>query len=194
MRCFVAIELGERVRESLDTIQSRLRQDCPDLSWVRPASIHLTLKFIGEIEAEQADKVRAALDGVAAKLLPFEFEVGGLGTFPPGGRVSVVWVGVEEPLGMLMSCQRECESALAAIGFAAEDRPFHPHLTLARNKKPGLSEKIRGVIAKCEGPRAVRQTAAAVTFSQSHLGQAGSRYEVLSLHAFTSDRLHRQVP
>ncbi len=95
MRLFVAVHLPDDVRERLGRIQDRLRLAQADVSWVKPANLHITLKFLGETEPKRLDRVQAALAEVAAEAAPFSVEVAGVGTF--GGRIPrVVWAGVRE--------------------------------------------------------------------------------------------------
>jgi 2'-5' RNA ligase len=134
MRAFIAIDLPESIQAALGRQQAAFRAACPDARWTRPEGIHLTLKFLGEISDDQVRQVTEAL----ASLAPpekFSIEVKGFGFFPDPRRPRVFWVGLEAPpaLGELA---RRVEDCMERLGFAREDHPFTPHLTLARFKVP----------------------------------------------------------
>jgi len=100
--------------------------------WVNPWGIHLTLKFLGEVQAPKLQAVEDALKALCGKFQPFSFSYGSLGCFPSFNRPSVIWVGVQEPSGVLAALQKEVERSLTKLGFKPESRPFSPHLTLGR--------------------------------------------------------------
>ena len=134
MRAFIAIDLPEAVRVALRQQQAPFRAVCPDGRWTRPEGIHLTLKFLGEISDQQVTQAINALK----ELRPFETfstEVKGFGFFPDTRRPRVFWAGVATPPNLVMLAE-QVEHAMEKLGFAREDRPFTPHLTLARFKVP----------------------------------------------------------
>jgi len=131
VRAFVALELQPPLRAALEGLQARLRPRLGELRLVRPEAIHLTLRFLGETTAGQVEALRPALAAAAAGCPSTEVPVAGAGTFPERGSPRVLWVGLELPPAVL-ELQRACERAARAAGFAAEPRPFQPHLTLGR--------------------------------------------------------------
>ncbi len=140
MRAFIAIDLPEPVRSALRREQTAFRSICPDARWTRPEGIHLTLKFLGEITEAQVREVAEAL----AKLDRFEtfsVEVKGFGFFPDARRPRVLWAGVEALPGLNQLAQK-VEDAMEKLGFARENRPFRPHLTLARFGNPRAQPKL----------------------------------------------------
>ncbi|WP_447972643.1 RNA 2',3'-cyclic phosphodiesterase [Nitrospira sp. Kam-Ns4a] len=144
IRTFVAVELDEPLRAVIGRVQAEMRErlerefrrEAPDvrLQWVRPESIHVTLKFLGEIEEGRVAAIGEALERIAASLAPFAVEVGGLGVFPDARAPRVVWLGLSGQVDALVRLAAEVDAALHALGFPREDRPFAPHLTLARVK------------------------------------------------------------
>ncbi len=134
MRAFIAIDLPEQIRGELARWQRTFSAICPEARWTRPEGIHLTLKFLGEISAEQVLQVTAALKGVG-RIEPFRVEVRGFGFFPNANRPRVFWAGVHAPAGLAALATR-VESEMEALGFAREQRDYNPHLTLARFKDP----------------------------------------------------------
>lgn len=153
MRAFIAIPLPESVLNGLRKWQQTLRSaagSSPDghgdvkwAKWVRPEGIHLTLKFLGEIDAAKTERVMAAL---AAPDQPFTLEVKGLGCFPNCKRPRVLWAGVSAP-PKLLDLAAGVEAAMRRLGFPSEDRPFSPHLTLARisgsRSQPWIEPAVR---------------------------------------------------
>ena len=133
MRTFVAIRLPLEVTELLKSIQAGLNRGLKGVSWVRPESIHLTLKFLGETDDAKALKVSAELEKAAQAVSPFTLEVGGAGSFPNARAPKVVWAGIKESVE-LSKLQKKIDERLTSIGFEAEKRPFTPHLTLCRIK------------------------------------------------------------
>jgi 2'-5' RNA ligase len=136
VRAFIAIELDKRLCTKLGELQDRLRADVPPglVRWVRPEGMHLTLKFLGDVPAVQVSEIAQAVQQASAKHASFVCTVSGLGCFPNTARPRVVWVGIEEPGGTLLALQRDVDHAVSALGFAPEQRRFHPHLTLGRVK------------------------------------------------------------
>jgi 2'-5' RNA ligase len=130
VRLFVALDLPEKVWQALRESIVPLKKACPSARWVRPEAMHVTLKFIGHIEAEKLDSIRGALQPIRSeRLVAMEFR--GLGFFPNERRPRVVWCGVEGSPN-LATLAADIESSLDPIGISRESREFVPHLTLAR--------------------------------------------------------------
>lgn len=127
-RLFVAIDIPDAVKDQL----ARMMTGVPGAKWVRRGQLHLTLKFIGEVDAARFEAVKAGLAGVQARR--FALTLRGTGCFPPRGKPRVLWVGVDAPPA-LNALYREVETALTALGVAPDDRPFSAHITLARLKE-----------------------------------------------------------
>lgn len=153
VRAFVAVELPESVRRGLageiHRLEEMVEQDT--VRFVRSEGIHLTLKFLGEVPAGKVDAVGRALDQAAAQVGPFEATAGGFGAFPNATRPRVLWVGVGDPSGSLSRLQSTVERTLAPLGFKAEPRPFHPHLTLGRVRRESSRSDERALGSSLEG-------------------------------------------
>jgi len=133
IRAFVAIELPDEVRRGLAGLREELQRDEHRfVKWVDPDGVHLTLKFLGNVPAGRVTEIARAIEVAAKAVTPFELEVSGLGVFPNLKQVRVLWVGIGGEVDRLKELQRGIDTELAALGFAREDRPFVPHLTLAR--------------------------------------------------------------
>ena len=140
MRTFVAIEIPEPLKLNLNRSVEELRSGLKDglIRWVRLESMHLTLKFLGEIEMGQVHTIQGVLDQVAQRFSRFNLEIAGFGCFPNFSRPRIVWVGFNPDGGGLPRLQSELTRRLEKIGFEGEQRGYHPHLTLGRVRK-GLS-------------------------------------------------------
>lgn len=179
IRTFVAIPLPAAVIEELGKLVSRIKPLAGNVKWVRPQSIHLTLKFLGNLSPEGLARVFAGMNLAFNPAPPvFKLQTGGVGTFPNPRRPRVLWVGVNEGgTGALIGLQKAIESALADQGFVREDRKFSPHLTMARIKVPGGLEKMMEVFTAYSFP-AIEFPVREVHVMRSDLKPEGAIYTV----------------
>jgi 2'-5' RNA ligase len=142
VRLFFAIELHDALRVALHHAVAPLRAAEPDLAWVRPEKLHLTMKFLGDVDDAGAERLAGAAGAVAALHRPLELILGGVGAFPNFRRARVVGVGVEsEPRLELL--HHDLELACGDAGFEVEGRPFRPHITVARVRTPMTLDRAR---------------------------------------------------
>jgi 2'-5' RNA ligase len=145
LRCFIAIELPEEVKASLAGIQRHLKKSGADIRWVKTDNIHLTLKFLGEIEENRVAGIIQMLKGACSHHNIFSIEISGIGTFPAKRSPRVLWAGIIGN-GELARLQSDIDEAAASLGFDPEKRAFSPHLTLGRFRssrgKSALLEKV----------------------------------------------------
>jgi 2'-5' RNA ligase len=134
IRSFIAIELPQETREALAFVQEQLKQSNARVRWVNPSSIHLTLKFLGNITSNQVDDIAAAALRVVRNEPSFSLYAAGLGVFPNQKRPRVIWADMQGDVNRLCQIQTRLEHSLVPLGFACEERPFRPHLTLGRIK------------------------------------------------------------
>lgn len=150
VRLFVAIDAPDEVREALSALPERLR----GVMWTPPTQYHLTLRFLGEVEAPRVDGLRQALAPIRVE--PFVLELGGVGSFPPGRPPRVLWAGVGEGHPRLHQLRQRVDDAILATGLTDLDvRTFHPHFTLARCGPTGVPGAVAGFLKKhrdFEGP------------------------------------------
>jgi len=136
-RSFVCIELPKEIKENLAVLQSRLRPLAKGTaSWPKPEGLHLTLKFLGDVTPGRLEAAADALKRGCAESQKFQVCLRGTGGFPDLRAPRVLWVGLADPSGELEKLQLRIEQTFRAAGFAAEERPFSPHLTIARIKAP----------------------------------------------------------
>lgn len=134
MRTFIAIPLPDECRSLLEKMQNELRPCGAEVGWVAVPSIHLTLKFLGELDPNAIPALARKLEEAASSTHSFELRLHGLGCFPHERSPRVVWCGIEGDTDTLLQLQQKVESACAQLGFPPEDRAFKPHLTLGRIK------------------------------------------------------------
>jgi 2'-5' RNA ligase len=137
IRSFIAIELPENIKKELILLQNTLKAGNPSwLRWVSPDSIHLTLKFLGDISSDKIEEITMAVYDAAKGIDSFSLNIDSLGVFPNLNRIQVVWVGLVGDLDKLSRLQKQIETNMAILGYPEEGREFTPHLTLARVRFP----------------------------------------------------------
>lgn len=174
MRLFTAVEVGDEVRSAvaglLDDLRGRAARTVPDLrvTWTPPERVHLTLCFIGEVDAATVERIRSRL-APPLPLPPFTFTVDSVGTFPAVGPPRVFWAGVGEGRAELLALQQAVRARLAAVPLDLEQRAYTPHLTLGRLKirAPGVRRALDGLDRRRLGVVAVE----AVTLFESRLAR-----------------------
>ena len=179
IRAFVALDLPEAQREALFTLQRALRRAGAEVSWVRPESVHLTLKFLGNIEEEAVSPIGEALSPVAAGAAPFAVSPSGCGAFPTLKAPRVVWVGLRTAGDELARLQKGVEAALSALGHPPEDRPFKPHLTLGRVKGSRNLRALTEALAANAGFSAPSFDVSEIVLYKSMLRPEGAVYSAL---------------
>lgn len=184
IRSFIAIELPQEVRQALAGLQAKLKAagNAP-VRWVDPGSIHLTLKFLGDIDSGITGGITAALAEAACGTHSFSVEVSGLGVFPNPGRVQVVWVGLTGELDKLNQLQKRIEAGLVPLGFKVEGRAFTPHLTIARVRDyagPDARQQLGQLIGKTGFDAKCMIKVNAVHLIKSQLTREGPIYTKIS--------------
>ena len=132
MRTFIAVPLPNECQVLLEQMQQSLRACKAEVRWVAVQSIHLTLKFLGEVDPEAIPDLNVSLSEACKSERQFELKLRGLGCFPNLRNPRVLWCGIDGAIESLLRLQQRVESACTELGFAPEDRPFRPHLTLGR--------------------------------------------------------------
>jgi 2'-5' RNA ligase len=183
IRSFVAIELPEEAKKGLARLRKQLERDEHKfVKWVDPRGIHLTLKFLGNIPSKRVTEITEAMGKAVEGISPFRLEISGLGAFPSLKQARVLWVGIGGELDQLSTLQQNIDSVLAALGFAREERPFVPHLTLARVRE-GASLPERRSFGELVGSAAFEDKypieVEAVRLMRSQLMPAGALYTCL---------------
>ena len=183
IRSFIAIELPDEVKLELGQLETRLKAGTQSpVKWINPDSIHLTLKFLGNIAADRTGEITRAIEEAARPISPFQVEVKGLGVFPNLRRVQVVWVGMTGATDKLSTLQQRIDSNLARLGFPPESRRFTPHLTLARIRNqasPDEREKLGQLITETQFEAGTIKVDS-VSLMKSQLTRQGAIYSRIS--------------
>jgi 2'-5' RNA ligase len=135
LRVFLGVGFSPDLCQQLSKLQDSLRSTLPTVNWVRPESIHLTLKFLGNIDVVMVEQLFTAIEPVRNCQAPLTLEIQGLGVFPHIRRPRILWVGCKGDIQALFNLVSHVEDALEPLGFPLEEKPYHPHLTLARIKQ-----------------------------------------------------------
>lgn len=182
VRSFIAIELPEAVKLKLGEVQDQLRSRRSPARWVAPESIHLTLKFLGNITVGSIPDITDIMNEAAGAEVTFGLSVRGLGVFPDTRRVRVVWVGLEGEIGTLVRIQKHLDSGLETLGFAPETRPFTPHLTLARMRDDAspAGRQAVGDLVTATAFEAGSFTVESLSLMKSQLTRQGAIYSRLA--------------
>jgi 2'-5' RNA ligase len=186
-RVFCAIELPSLVIEKISQHITRLRAAAPDstASWSRPESVHLTLKFIGEIAQNRVGHLSQAAAIAVAGFSPFEILITNTGSFPKHGTPRVFWIGVDDYSERLKQLQAKLEDECLQLGFAKEARAFNPHLTIARGRKPQGARALAAAHKEI-GFTATEVNVKELTVIRSELSSKGSNYSVISRHMLSA--------
>ena len=178
IRLFIGIEMPDWVSDEL----SRLGGGIPGARWVDSANHHLTLRFIGDVDGYQHDRIERSLGGIV--LESFTLSIGGVGHFPPRGHAKVLWAGVDES-DELNRLQRQIDRTLTSLQHKPEGRKWYPHVTLARLSSNGNGDRVRSFL---QGNSLLRLEPFLVTsfqLYQSTLHPDGARYEVMRSYPLT---------
>ena len=186
IRAFLAIDPPEEILQAIGRIQGRLQMMIHgELRWVRPEAIHLTLEFFGDIPESAVADIAAVVEPAAAGAAPFSLAIGGAGVFPDQRRPRVLWLGMNGDVPRLLLFQQGLEAELGRIGFPAEERPFRPHLTLARIKSARGLTGLERALEMEEGSTAGEFTASGIGLIRSELTPRGAVYTRLKWFPFT---------
>ncbi len=185
VRSFVAVNFSAALRQHLASLIQQLAQAAPPrtVRWVEAESIHLTLKFLGDVPSANIQKIAEALNESVRRIASFEFTPGSLGCFPDARRPRVVWIGVDqEGASKLMRLQSTVEAALNPLGYPPEDRPFSPHITLGRVRReaaPHEAARLGQAIAARPASQWGAERVEAVQLMKSDLRSSGPIYTSL---------------
>jgi 2'-5' RNA ligase len=183
MRIFIALDIPGEVHARIAEYAERVRQYAPEARWSRVEGLHLTLKFVGEVKDERLNTIKNALAAVKAGF--FDVTFAKTGFFPTPRSPRVFWVGVEagEELPGLAAT---IENGLEKLGIAREQRPYSPHLTLARSgNDPGSLKGLSPLLEREAPPQFGTMTAHEFWLYRSELGRGGSKYTKLERFALS---------
>jgi 2'-5' RNA ligase len=178
IRAFIAVDIGNGIRQHLDELQRILRNRHAGVRWVKPDGIHLTLAFLGDLAIDRIPPLKRALDNGLEGVHAFEMAAAGTGFFGRASRPRVIWAGIADcpPLKRLQHCT---VAALQDAGIAFDRKPFSPHLTLGRIKVPERTEALLKELHQYRDRPLGHTRIDRVQLIQSRLTPAGAEYENL---------------
>ncbi len=182
IRSFIAIELDKEIQNQLSQIQKQLKTSGADVKWVEKDNIHLTLKYLGEIDEKKSESIKSILNEIAKSTKQFEISLKDIGAFPKIEFPRVIWVGLDKGAKESIELAGKIDEALSGLGFQKETRPFAAHLTIGRVRSPknkdALKEKVQ--TANRTPLTANQQLVSSIILFQSALTPRGSIYTKLN--------------
>ena len=180
IRTFICIELPQTLQVLLAKFQDSLKRPGADVSWVKPSNIHFTLKFLGEVPEQKLPMICETVERAAHTVPALEIQVKGTGCFPSTRNPRVIWVGIQPVPSQLQELYELIEVGLSEIGYARDDRPFSPHLTIGRVKSPRNLQALMRQIQELEF-RGEIVSVRTVTVMRSDLRPAGAVYSPIKV-------------
>lgn len=180
MRLFIGINIPKKQRTQIHRAARALRDEELPVRWIEPDNFHVTLKFLGEVRRERVVDVEEVLQRVAGSTRAFSTDISGFGAFPTVRRPRVIWLGVGAT-PELRCLKQDLEWSLGEVGFEAETRAFHPHVTLGRASSSGGAGVFRSLdtmMAALDFDGELRVHT--VDLIRSHLSKEGARYSVVT--------------
>lgn len=184
VRSFIAILLDDQVRAAIAAELDRLKPLARSVSWVAPQNLHLTLKFLGELQAEELEVAKEGLAEGVSRAEPFRLTFHGLGAFPGLARPRVIWVGVAQGARECQVVQARVEEALGSRGVPREARPYTPHLTIGRVRDARGLTRLQQAIAQDARRGFGEVSVSSISLMRSELHPAGARYTELYTASF----------
>lgn len=179
MRCFVGVDLPDSIKEEIYNKLRELQKKYTDFKWVPRENLHITLKFLGEIEEKLGAELRKNLQLISKEIKPFKLKIHGFGGFPSLRSPRVLWIGVEDKEDQLKKIHLRIEEISRKFGIKGENRDFSPHLTVARIK---TFIDLRGE----NFPKIEKEFwVSSFTFFESILKPEGAMYKVIEIYSFT---------
>lgn len=176
---FIAISLSSGIAERAESLIRQLKQSGAKVSWTRPEKMHVTLEFLGKLSPEGVAAVRRGMDITVPANPVFLVSVDGLGTFGKSSHPRVIWAGINNPDGHLLSVRAGLHDVLLSSGLELEERDFRPHLTLGRVKGTGRLDALTSALRSAKSVRLGTAEIRSVKLFGSFLERQGSRYEIL---------------
>jgi len=179
MRTFIAIEIPSEIKSALNALQNELRRAGADVSWTRQENIHLTLKFLGEVDERRIGEIEKVCVDSAREFRPFALGLGATGVFPNSRQPRVLWAGLSGEIEKAVEMQRRLDESLALIGFERELKDWRPHLTIGRLRS---NRKTRELLALADAHPlpSMSFVVSEIVLIKSELHPAGARYSTIA--------------
>ncbi len=182
LRLFIAVELSEEIKESVFGLAKELSEVKTKLSPISRENLHITMSFLGKTDAKTARGAGKAMAEAVLSIEPFALRIEGIGVFPSTGRPAVLWAGVEDEKQMLRRLSSELEEKLVKTGLKRADKPFHPHVTVARVKKKIQKadiQKIKNWLDENKDAEMGKMTVRGISLFDSTLTSKGAVYRLV---------------
>lgn len=176
MRLFIAVNLEEGLKKKIVPLEEELRKTGADVKWVEVKNLHLTLKFLGEVDEKKVTQIEQIVRPILANFSSFEMLLSGFGVFPNLNYPRVVWVGIKEGSEKLKVLSEEIENSLVPLGFPKENRPFTAHLTLGRVRSAKNKQELIKKIEERKNQEIGSQKVEKIYLMQSTLQPTGPIY------------------
>lgn len=138
IRSFLAIQPDHSAIEEVGDFLTKIQPQHPQFRFIPPKNWHLTLHFLGSISSQRLDTLKSILLECVSKIKPFSISFKGLGGFPNEKKSSILWIGIHGETDQLMHLEEVLKFVLSDSSFSVENRPYHPHITIARSRKPAI--------------------------------------------------------
>ncbi|MCX5707475.1 MAG: RNA 2',3'-cyclic phosphodiesterase [Candidatus Omnitrophica bacterium] len=180
MRAFIAIELPQEIKDVLAKLQAKLKLAGADVKWVEPKNIHLTLKFLGEIDEQAQKRITAKLEEISSAHQEFVISLSSCGAFPSINSPRVIWAGIEQGDKEVSAIAEVIETQLESIGIPKETREFSSHITLGRTRSSKNRHELAQALSELSlKPLKNQFPASKITLFKSTLTPRGPIYETL---------------
>ena len=186
-RCFVAVEIPNRIQAKLIEIQKTFCPKIDRASWTKEGNIHLTLKFLGEVNNSRIHDITISLNKAAMEYKPFSIEFGGIGIFPNLTRPRILWIGLKHGSKLVSKLADTINREMVKLGFPKDTR-FHPHLTLARIKNRVNLNPIICLFKEFETLDGTSLTVNKISLVKSELHRKGAVYTPLTVCKLNKER------
>jgi len=182
IRTFVAVDISRAVRDGAAELIDQFRAAGADVKWVEPQNLHVTLKFLGDVDAREIHEVCRAVQGAVGEAAPFGLEVLGAGAFPNANRPRTIWLGIGQGSEEMVSLNARIEPPLEKLGFRREARRYQPHLTIGRVRRGGgpTVGELGKLLHEFADFEVGRMTVSEVIVVSSQLDRSGPVYEPLA--------------
>ena len=181
MRVFIALPLSDALRQEIGDWTAEARDALPPARWVRPENLHVTVVFLGELPGNEIDDLRSALRGSLAGASAFELVTAQAGTFPP-----VAWLGFSAE-NVMTALHATVVDAVGDLLPQPETRAFHPHVTLARPRRPWKRDAIERFVSSASGLTGRRMAVDEIVLLRSRLLPEGAQYSILDTYELDVD-------
>jgi 2'-5' RNA ligase len=151
MRTFIAIELPQDIKDAISRVQVKLKATGADVKWVAPSNIHLTLKFLGEIDEKTRDAVIEVMQEISSGIGQFPVKLGSIGAFPRIQSPRIIWIGLSQGHDQIKTIAQRLETELETCGLAKENREFSSHITIGRIRSLKNNDALAAGISKLDG-------------------------------------------